>query len=106
MIRVFIYHTQPNRLRFLQRAVTAYFQDQKHTYRLTVCSKYDDAMRYLNDEGKDDDAFFFDFTDFSAGTRLANYLRKQSSHGLWIYMDGSEENLYKAMLLTLCLYSR
>ncbi len=99
MIRVFIYHTTPSRLQFLQKAVITYFQEQKHTYRLTACGKYDDAMRYLSGAGKSDDVFFFDFTDFSTGIRLAGCLREQSSRCLWIYMDGPADNLYKAMLL-------
>ncbi len=45
MIRIFIYHAQQNRLQFLQKAVTVYFQKYKHTYCLTVCDKYDDAMQ-------------------------------------------------------------
>lgn len=99
MIGVFIYHTLPNRLQFLHKAVTAYFQEQKHTYRLTACGRYDDAMRYLKGAGKNDDVFLFDFSEFAAGIRLAGCLREQVPRGLWVYMDGPAENLYKAMLL-------
>lgn len=99
MIRVFIYHNHPNRLQFLQKAVTAYFQEQKHTYCLTVCGKYDDAMRYLSGAGRNDDVFLIDFAKFATGIRLASCLREQVPRGLWVYMDGPAENLYKAMLL-------
>ncbi len=99
MIRVFIYHNQSGRLRFLQKTATAYFQKQRHTYRLTVCGKHSDALQYLNGEGKNDDIFFLDFSDFSTGIRLACCLREHSLQASWVYMDGTAENLYTAMLL-------
>lgn len=52
MIRVFLYHSQLNRLQFLQKAITAYFQQQKHTYRLTACGRYEDAAAYLRGDEK------------------------------------------------------
>lgn len=99
MIRIFIYHSQLNRMQFLQQIMVAYFQKQRHTYRLTVCGKQDEALRYLNGAGKNDDVFFFDFSDFSTGIRLAGYLREQNLQAAWVYMDGTAENLYSAMLL-------
>ncbi len=99
MIRIFVYHSQPNRMQFLQQIIVAYFQKQRHTYRLTACSKHDEALQYLRGAGKNDDIFFYDFSDFLTGTRLANCLRKHSFHASWVYMDGTAENLYSVMLL-------
>jgi len=97
--REFVYHSLLNRMQFLQQAMVAYFQKQRHTYRLTVCGKHDEALRYLTGTGKNDDIFFFDFSDFSTGIRLASCLREQRPRASWVYMDGTAENLYSAMLL-------
>lgn len=99
MIRVFIYHSQPHRLQFLQKTAVLYFQTQQHTYRLTACGRYDDAVQYLRGAGRGDDVFFLDFSDFSTGVRLASCLREQTPRGCWVYLDGTPEQLYKAMLL-------
>lgn len=99
MIRIFLYHSQLNRLQSLHDDIASHFQKQKCTYRLTACGKYEDAAAYLNGDGKKDDIFLFQFTDFSVGIRLASLLREKNPQGQWVYMDGSLENLYKAMLL-------
>ena len=99
MIRVFLYHAQINRLQFLQKGIVAYFQRQKHTYRLTACGRYEDALAHLHGDGKHDDVFLLQCSDFPTGIRLASCLREQNPYGLWGYMDGTPENLYKSMLL-------
>lgn len=99
MIRVFLYHNQINRLQFLQKGIVAYFQRQKHTYRLTACGRYEEALAYLRGDGKYDDVFLLQCSDFPTGIRLANCLREQNPYGLWVYMDGTPENLYRALLL-------
>jgi DNA-binding LytR/AlgR family response regulator len=99
MIRVFLYHSQITRLQFLQKAIVSYFQKHKHTYRLTACARYEEAAAYLRGDGRQDDVFFLQFTDFAAGIRLAACLREQNPGGLWIFMDGPPENLYQSMLL-------
>lgn len=99
MIAVFIYHRQSARIQFLQKTMAAYFQKHRHTYRLTASSNYDDAMRHLSGPGKSDDLFFFDFTAFSDGIHLASRLREQNPRAFWVFMDGTPEHLYTAMLL-------
>ena len=99
MIRIFIYHSQLQRMQFLQNSMVAYFQKQRHTYRLTACSKYDEALKHLKGTGREDDVFFFDFAVFPTGIRLASCLREENPQGIWVYMDGTAENLYSAMLL-------
>ncbi|MDE6925907.1 MAG: LytTR family transcriptional regulator DNA-binding domain-containing protein [Acetatifactor sp.] len=47
--------------------------------------------------GKKDDIFFFDFSDFSGAILLASHLREQNLMASWVYMEGTSENLYRAL---------
>lgn len=99
MIRVFIYHSSSERLQYLQKITSTYFQKKRHTYHLTCCCKYSDAASYLSGPGKKDDIFFFDFSDFSQAFRLTCSLREQNFRAVWVYTDGTPENLYRTLLI-------
>ncbi len=99
MIRVFIYHNQMDRLNFLHKTMTKYFQEKRCAFRLVSSGRYSEALRYVKDEGGNMDLFFIDFMDYKQGIRLASCLREKNNNAFWVYVDGGAEHLYQAMLL-------
>ena len=79
MIRVFIYHNQMDRLNFLHKTMTKYFQEKRCAFRLVSSGRYSEALRYVKDEGGNVDLFFIDFMDYKHGIRLASCLRDRKS---------------------------
>ncbi len=106
MIRVFIYHSSPGRLQSIQKTAMAYFKGIRHTYHLTCCNRPDDAAAYIKAMGKRDDIFLLDFSDYSKAILLAGLLREQNLLAAWAYMDGTPENLYRALFAQPSAYIR
>lgn len=99
MIRVFIFHGNLERMQYLHQIVTAYFQREQHTYHLVSCCNYNEALSYVRDSGKQDDIFFFDFSDFRSAFSLAGCLREHNPQASWVYTDGPADGLYRALIM-------
>lgn len=106
MIHIFIYHSQLERLQFLQKVFAAYFEKEQHTYHLTTCGNYDDAVSRLKGSAKDADIFFLDFSDYQKAIRLTGFLWEKNFRASWVYVDGTADHLYQALIMrpSACLF--
>lgn len=99
MIRMFIYHWNPERVQKLREAVSGYFRRRKLHYVLTSCRDYQEADAYLKERGGEDDIFLFCGGNLQRTFHLAKRMRNGNLASSWIYADGSAEGLLRSLIL-------
>lgn len=96
MIRVFIYHRNPEILGFIHKTVEEYFHRVKHNYRICSTCNRNDAAAYLKRIANIADIFFFDFSEFEIIYKFVAYLRQQNTTASWVHI-GSIDSLLKTL---------
>lgn len=99
MIRMFIYHWDPERVRKLREVVSAHFRRRKLHYALTSCRDYQEADAYLKERSGEDDIFLLCGGNFQRTFQLAKRMRNGNLLSSWIYADGSAEGLFRCLIL-------
>lgn len=98
MIRVYIYHKNPEILRFIYNTINDYFTGIQHTYRIFASWKYKEAALYLQKTADSGDIFFFDFSDFETAIKFSSYLRAKNSIASLVHI-GNIDSLLKTLYL-------
>ncbi|MBS5523833.1 MAG: LytTR family transcriptional regulator DNA-binding domain-containing protein [Clostridiales bacterium] len=97
MIRVFIYHSDRDLLKEIQRIVIGYFRSHQYAFRVMACSKYKDAAEYLMKSCEDEDIFMLDFSMHDSALKMAAYIREHNLRASWIYMGGEPTGVFKVL---------
>ncbi len=99
MIRVFILYYHVETLKKIQETVVHYFRDVRHTFELTACYTYQNAVAYLKKSSGQDDIYLLDFSEFEKANRLVTWLRGRNLNASWVNLGGSKEKFLQTLIL-------
>ena len=86
MIRLFLYHSDPEILTKMQREMAEYFRGVRHTFQITASLSYKGTLAYLQSQPVRDDIFFFDCGNQKEALQLAAALRERELYASWVYV--------------------
>lgn len=99
MIRLFLYHSDPEILTKMQREMAEYFRGVRHTFQITASLSYKGTLAYLQSQPVRDDIFFFDCGNQKEALQLAAALRERELYASWVYVGKNREALLRMLLL-------
>lgn len=99
MMRIFIYHSNPERRKKLEGYINAYYKKVHRDKTIDAFSHIGTAFAWLDVNVKQVDILFVEGTNQANVLKLAGKLRESNHAASWVYVDGTVDGLCDSLIL-------